>query len=190
MHAAEIDQSIMAIDQGSKHVCRESVHSVSHRVTLGRSAPGLYTVDALIVDHRIHPKTVQGLLQHADIKTTLGLYTQDKSDEKQAVQGAFLMRWGLQAQCFSRNYGTDYGLSLSVPYEAKSLTLYGGDDGARTRDLCRDRAESTSKTQRSENLQTLISYTKYTGYRIALEDSFATIRTKVPWFAYESLRKV
>ena len=30
------------------------------------------------------------------------------------------------------------GLSHSVPYEAKSFALYGGDDGARTRDLCRD----------------------------------------------------
>jgi hypothetical protein len=39
---------------------------------------------------KIQPKTVQGLLRHADIKTTLGLYTQDDSDEKQAAQGAFL----------------------------------------------------------------------------------------------------
>ncbi len=31
-------------------------------------------------------------------------------------------------------------LSLEVPYEAKCFALYGGDDGARTRDLCRDRA--------------------------------------------------
>jgi hypothetical protein len=31
-------------------------------------------------------------------------------------------------------------LSLEVPYEAKFFALYGGDDGARTRDLCRDRA--------------------------------------------------
>jgi len=34
----------------------------------------------------------------------------------------------------------DSGLSHSVPYEAKSFALYGGDDGARTRDLCRDRS--------------------------------------------------
>ena len=34
----------------------------------------------------------------------------------------------------------DYGLSLMVPYEAKIFALYGGDDGARTRDLCRDRS--------------------------------------------------
>ena len=29
-------------------------------------------------------------------------------------------------------------LSLEVPYEAKFFAFYGGDDGARTRDLCRD----------------------------------------------------
>ena len=29
---------------------------------------------------------------------------------------------------------------LRLPYEAKFFALYGGDDGARTRDLCRDRA--------------------------------------------------
>ena len=44
---------------------------------------------------KVQPKTVQGLLRHADIKTTLGLYTQDDSDEKQAAQGAFLDAMGL-----------------------------------------------------------------------------------------------
>jgi hypothetical protein len=31
-------------------------------------------------------------------------------------------------------------LSLEVPYVPKYFGMYGGDDGARTRDLCRDRA--------------------------------------------------
>jgi integrase len=44
---------------------------------------------------KVQPKTVQGILRHADIKTTLGLYTQDDSDEKQAAQGAFLDAMGL-----------------------------------------------------------------------------------------------
>jgi hypothetical protein len=30
--------------------------------------------------------------------------------------------------------------SLEIPYEAKCFALYGGDDGARTRALCRDRS--------------------------------------------------
>jgi hypothetical protein len=29
---------------------------------------------------------------------------------------------------------------LRLPYEANFFALYGGDDGARTRDLCRDRS--------------------------------------------------
>ena len=37
-------------------------------------------------------------------------------------------------------YWTRIYLSLEVPYRTKFFVLYGGDDGARTRDLCRDRA--------------------------------------------------
>jgi hypothetical protein len=37
-------------------------------------------------------------------------------------------------------YWTRICLSLGMPYEAKFFALYGGDDGARTRDLCRDRS--------------------------------------------------
>jgi integrase len=44
---------------------------------------------------KVAPKTVQGLLRHANVKTTLGLYTQDDSDEMQAAQGAFLSAVGL-----------------------------------------------------------------------------------------------
>jgi hypothetical protein len=29
---------------------------------------------------------------------------------------------------------------LRTPFDSKSFRIYGGDDGARTRDLCRDRA--------------------------------------------------
>jgi len=35
-------------------------------------------------------------------------------------------------------YWTRIYLSLGMPYEAKFFALCGGDDGARTRDLCRD----------------------------------------------------
>ena len=41
------------------------------------------------------PKTVQGMLRHSDIRTTMNLYTQDDPDEKQAAQGAFLSAVGL-----------------------------------------------------------------------------------------------
>ncbi len=39
--------------------------------------------------------TVQGILRHSKIQTTLDLYTQDDSDEKQVAQGAFLSAVGL-----------------------------------------------------------------------------------------------
>ena len=39
---------------------------------------------------KVEPKTVQGLLRHANVKTTLGLYIQEGSDETRAAQGAYL----------------------------------------------------------------------------------------------------
>ena len=48
-----------------------------------------------LVNHgKVAPKTVQGILRHSDIRTTLNLYTQDDHDEKQAAQGAFLSAVG------------------------------------------------------------------------------------------------
>ena len=37
-----------------------------------------------------NPKTVQGILGHSRIQTTLDLYTQDDADEARAAQGQFL----------------------------------------------------------------------------------------------------
>jgi integrase len=44
---------------------------------------------------KVDPKTVQGMLRHSDIRTTMNLYTQDDREEKQAAQGAFLSAVGL-----------------------------------------------------------------------------------------------
>jgi integrase len=49
----------------------------------------------LVNQGKVAPKTVQGMLRHANVKTTLNLYTQDDLDEKQAAQGAFLSAVGL-----------------------------------------------------------------------------------------------
>ena len=49
----------------------------------------------LVNKGKIDPKTVQGILRHSDIRTTMNLYTQDDQDEKQAAQGAFLSAVGL-----------------------------------------------------------------------------------------------
>ena len=42
--------------------------------------------------------------------------------------------------------GLNCGLSLQVPYVPKFFGMYGGDDGARTRDLCLFRAENERVT--------------------------------------------
>jgi integrase len=39
---------------------------------------------------KVEPKTVQGILRHAKIQTTLDLCTQEDSDETSAAQGEFL----------------------------------------------------------------------------------------------------
>ena len=44
------------------------------------------------------PKTVQSLLRHSRIQTTLDLYTQGDGDETRAAQGAFLREMGLATE--------------------------------------------------------------------------------------------
>jgi integrase len=44
----------------------------------------------LINKAKVEPKTVQGILRHAKIQTTLDLYTQEDSDEARSAQGQFL----------------------------------------------------------------------------------------------------
>jgi len=40
---------------------------------------------------KVEPKTVQGILRHSRIQTTLDLYTQQDSDQERAAQGQFLV---------------------------------------------------------------------------------------------------
>jgi hypothetical protein len=39
---------------------------------------------------KVEPKTVQGILRHARVQTTLDLYTQEGSDETPAAKGEYL----------------------------------------------------------------------------------------------------
>ena len=39
---------------------------------------------------KVEPKTVQGILRHSKIQTTLDLYTQEDDDETRAAQGKYL----------------------------------------------------------------------------------------------------
>jgi integrase len=49
----------------------------------------------LVNKAKTDPKTVQGILRHAKIQTTLDLYTQEDSDETRAAQGEFLTAVGM-----------------------------------------------------------------------------------------------
>ena len=51
----------------------------------------------LVNKAKVEPKTVQGILRHAKIQTTLDLYTQEDSDETRAAQGQFLTAVGMNA---------------------------------------------------------------------------------------------
>jgi hypothetical protein len=46
---------------------------------------------------KVEPKTVQGILRHSRIQTTLDLYTQEDRDEALGAQGAFLKAVGMQS---------------------------------------------------------------------------------------------
>jgi Phage integrase family len=49
----------------------------------------------LVNKAKVEPKTVQGILRHAKIQTTLDLYTQEDSDETRIAQGEFLTAVGM-----------------------------------------------------------------------------------------------
>lgn len=52
----------------------------------------------LVNKAKIEPKTVQSILRHSRIQTTLDLYTQGDGDETRAAQGAFLKESGLATE--------------------------------------------------------------------------------------------
>jgi len=51
----------------------------------------------LVNKAKVEPKTVQGILRHSKIQTTLDL-TQEDADEARAAQGAFLAAVGLKSE--------------------------------------------------------------------------------------------
>jgi hypothetical protein len=51
----------------------------------------------LVNKAKVEPKTVQGILRHSRIQTTLDLYTQEDSDEARGAQGKFLKAVGMHS---------------------------------------------------------------------------------------------
>lgn len=70
----------------------------------------------LVNKAKVEPKTVQGILRHSRIQTTLDLYTQQDSDEARAAQGVFL---------------TAIGMSNTDDHLRNGGFLYHGNDGWR-----------------------------------------------------------
>jgi hypothetical protein len=52
----------------------------------------------LVNQAKVEPKTVQTILRHSRIQTTLDIYTQGDGDETPAVQGAFLKELGMASE--------------------------------------------------------------------------------------------
>ena len=52
----------------------------------------------LVNKAKVKSKTVQGILRHSRIQTTLDLYTQEDSDEARLAQGEFLKGLGMKAE--------------------------------------------------------------------------------------------
>ncbi len=52
----------------------------------------------LVNKGKVEPKTVQGILRHAKIQTTLDLYTQEDSSETLSAQGEFLAALGMKSE--------------------------------------------------------------------------------------------
>ncbi len=59
---------------------------------------------------KIETKTVQGILRHAKIQTTLDLYTQEDSDETRAAQGGISDGARSQYEYGAVTCGLDCGL--------------------------------------------------------------------------------
>jgi hypothetical protein len=51
----------------------------------------------LVNKAKVEPKTVQGILRHSRIQTTLDLYTREDSDEARRAQGEFLKAGGMHS---------------------------------------------------------------------------------------------
>jgi integrase len=52
----------------------------------------------LVNKAKVEPKTIQGILRHSKIQTTLDLYTQKDGDEARAAQGEYLTSLGVATQ--------------------------------------------------------------------------------------------
>ncbi len=76
----------------------ESRSAYRGRSEVRTSQPSHSLSNWMVNKAKVEPKTVQGILRHAKIQTTLDLYTQEDRDETLAAQGEYLTALGVATQ--------------------------------------------------------------------------------------------
>ena len=74
--------------------CRFGFHNMRHSLSHWMVNTG-----------KVEPKTVQSILRHSRIQTTLDLYTQGDGDETRRAQGAFMRELGMMPKNCGANRG-------------------------------------------------------------------------------------
>jgi len=93
----------------------------------------------LISKAKEDPKTVQGSLRHSKIQTTLDLYAQEDMDEMWRLRASTSTPSASEPGVSSEAVGAIVGATSGTKVPQVRWND-GGDDGTRTRGLCRDRA--------------------------------------------------
>jgi hypothetical protein len=83
----------------------------------------------LVNKGKVEPKTVQGLLRHSKIQTTLDLYTQEDCDETRAAQGSFLSAMGMHSGMVQEGVGWIVGCHFGSHTKLSSLLCMAGTTG-------------------------------------------------------------
>ena len=81
-------------------------------------------------------QVIQKMLRHKKLEMTLHYTHGVNKQHTDAQKTVPSCNWVWRGET---NVGLKFGLSLWSPNTPKSFGMCGGDDGARTRDLCRDR---------------------------------------------------
>jgi integrase len=99
-HAKETDFVFPSLTKDGRVPLDACSFVKKHLRPAAKGAGGLHNLrhslsNWLVNKAKVEPKTVQGILRHSKIQTTLDLYTQEDSDEARAAQGAFLNAVGM-----------------------------------------------------------------------------------------------
>jgi integrase len=93
----------------------------------------------MLRQHGVDLKVAQELLRHANSRITMELYQQAVSEEKRLAQNQAFRGLLGEVACSAPFSTLEGGKKATITaINPSNSDVYGGDDGARTRDLCRD----------------------------------------------------